>query len=76
MGCLLRAGGRWSSDLLIEDCEDLQNLSASDIHFLRFKHQEVAQEGKLLLPCADGSLKLFGLSQRPRGEMPASGNQE
>ena len=62
---------RLSSDLLIADCEDLEHLPASDIHVQRFKHQEVAQEGKPLLPCADGSLKLFDLPELPRGEMPA-----
>ena len=40
----------------------LQNMPASDIHVKRFKHQEVAQDGKLVFPCADGSLKLFDLS--------------
>ena len=42
----------------------------------RLKHQEVAQEGRLLFPCADGRLKLFDLPQPPRGEMPARGNPE
>ena len=28
MGCVLRAGGGWPSDLLIADCEDLENLPA------------------------------------------------
>ena len=43
--------------------------TASDIHVERLKHQEVAQEGKLLFPCADGSFKLFDLPQLPLGEM-------
>ena len=46
------------------------NMSASDIRVRRFKHQEVAQEGELSFPCADGSLKQFDLPQHPRGECP------
>ena len=61
---MLRAGGGWSGDVLIADCEDLETLSASDIHVKRFKHQ------KLLFPCADGILELVDLLQPPRGEMP------
>ena len=44
---VLRAGGGWSGDLPIADCEDFESLSASAIHAKRFKRQEVAQEGKL-----------------------------
>ena len=43
MGYVLRAGGGWFSDLLLADCEDLENLSASEIHVQSFKHQEVSQ---------------------------------
>ena len=68
--CVTRGEG-WSGDLLIADCEDLENLPASDILVKRFKHQEVAQEGKLSLPCPDGSLKLLDLPQLPRGDMRA-----
>ena len=32
MGYVLRAGKGWSSALIIAACEDLENLSASDIH--------------------------------------------
>ena len=49
---------------------------ASEIHVKRFKHWEVAQEAKLLSPCADRSLKLFDLPPYPRGEVPATGNPE
>ena len=57
--CLVRRGG-WSGDLVIADCEDLENLSASEIvRSERFKHQDVAQERTLSFPCADGSLRLF-----------------
>ena len=48
MGYVFRAGDGWSGDVLIADCEHLQNLSAYGIHVKRSKHQEVAQEGKLL----------------------------
>ena len=76
VGYVIRAGRGWSGDLLIADCEALANLSASDIHVQQFKHQEVAQEGKLLFPCADGSVKLFDLPHSPRAEMPVRENPE
>ena len=47
-GYVLRAGGDGHGN-----CEDLENLSASNIRVRRFKHQEVAQEGKLSFPSAD-----------------------
>ena len=46
MGYVLREGGGWSGDLLLADCEDVDNLSASEIHVQRFKHQEVSQGRK------------------------------
>ena len=79
MGYVLRAGrGGWSGNLLIAESEDLDNLlRASDIHVKRLTHKEVAQGGKLLFPCADGSLEIFfDLPPPPRGEMPATGNPE
>ena len=75
MGDVSRAGWGWSGDLLLANCEDLENLPASDIHVKRFKLQDIAQEGKLLFPRAVGSLKLCDLPQR-RGEKPAKGNPE
>ena len=69
-------GEGWSGDLLIADYEDLENVSAADIHFKRFEHQEVAQEETLLFPCADGSLKRFDLLHPRRVEMPARRNPE
>ena len=53
-------------ELLIADCEELEDLSASDFHIKMFKHQEVAQEGKQLFPCADGSLKPHAAKCLPR----------
>ena len=69
-------GGRWSGDLFTADCEDLENLSASDLHVKRFEHHEVAQEGKLLFPSANGSCKIFDLDQHPPGAMPVKENPE
>ena len=66
MGHVFRAEGGWSGDLPVSDREDLENLTASDIHVKRFKRQEVAQEGKLLWPGAEGSPKLFDLPQPTR----------
>ena len=58
------------SDLLIADCEDFENLPASDIHAKKFELLEVAQEGKHWCSGADGS------PQTPRGEVPDKGNLE
>ena len=74
MGYVSRAGKGMSVDMLIADCEDpsrtcQRQKSTSNV----FKHQEVGQEGKLLLPCAGGSPELIDLPQPPRGEMPARG---
>ena len=38
MGYVLRAVEGWSGDLLIADCEDIENLSASEKKVKRFKH--------------------------------------
>ena len=76
MRYVLRAAGGWSGDLLIADCEDLETLSASDIHVRRLKHQEVSQEGTLSFPCAGGALKLFDLPGPHRGIRPTAGNLE
>ena len=62
MGYVVRANGGWSGDLLIANCGDVENLSASEIHVRRCKHQEVSQEGDLSFLCADGrTFKLFHL---------------
>ena len=50
-----------------------KHLLASNIYVIKFKHQEVAQEGKHLFPCADGCLKLFDLPSLHRGGRPAGG---
>ena len=65
MEYILRAVGGRSGDVLVADCEDLEN-----------RHEEVAQERKLLLPFADGSLKLFDLPRHQRGGMPVKGSLE
>ena len=57
-GYVLRARERWSGEFLIVDCENLENLSASDIQVKRCKRQEGA----------DGSLQLFDLPQPPQCE--------
>ena len=47
------------------DFANLENVPASDMKVKQFKHQEVGQEGKLLVPCAGRSLKLIDLLQTP-----------
>ena len=66
MGYALRAGGGRSGDLLIADCEDHENLSASDVHVTRFRHQEVAQGKVVISMCRRISLKLFDLLNSTR----------
>ena len=34
-----RAGGGWSGDLLIADCDDFENLSESEVHVKRFQKE-------------------------------------
>ena len=48
LGYVSRARRGWSGDLLTADCEDPENLTASDSDVKRFEHWEVAPEGKLL----------------------------
>ena len=75
-GYVIRAGGGWSGELLIADCGDLEKLVSFRYSRPAVQAPGVAQEGKLLFPCADGSVKLFDLPQHPCGEMPATGNPE
>ena len=57
MGYVLRAREEedGSGHLLVADCEGLEHLSVSDTHVKRCNHQEVAQEVKLMFPCAERS---------------------
>ena len=41
-GLVLRAERGWSGDLLVADCEALKDLSTSEIHVQRCKHQEIS----------------------------------
>ena len=76
MKFVCRAGG-WSVDLLITDCEELENLSAFDTYVTRFKHQEVAQKESCRSHVqTNESLKLLDFPQTPRGKILASGNPE
>ena len=59
--------------MLIADCEDVENLSASEFDAKRLKHHVVSQEGTLSFACEDGALKVFGLPQPHGGERPAVG---
>ena len=60
-----------SGELLISDCEDLENLPASDLHVKRFKYEEVAQTRKaVVLPRADASLKLVDLLHTTQRKCP------
>ena len=58
------AGRGWSGDLLIADCEDPENLSASDTGK---PHKKESCCVHVLMDLS----KLFGLPELPRGELPA-----
>ena len=38
---VLRTRGGWSGDLLVADCDDLKNLSTSELHVKRSKQTEL-----------------------------------
>ena len=46
-------------DVLIADCGDFENLSASNVHVERFKHQEVAQEEEAFVPTCRRISEIF-----------------
>ena len=52
--------GGWSGALLIADCDDFENLSASNIHIKSFT-QKLHKKRLLSFPCADGCLNLFNV---------------
>ena len=45
LGCVPRAGGGWSGDLMVADYEDLQESEAPEIHVKRSNSQEVIVNG-------------------------------
>ena len=63
MGDASRAGWGWSGRSAPSTSRTCQ---PQDIHVKRFKLQDIAQEGKLLVPRAVGSFKLCDLPQPPR----------
>ena len=64
--------GRGRSDFVRAVREELENLTASEVHIKRFRHQEVSHEETF--PYADGTLNLFDFPRLHRGEKPAEGN--
>ena len=59
MGCILRVGGGWSSDLAVADCEGLENLSTSEVHVNKLKRHAVSHEDTHSFQCADGTFNLY-----------------
>ena len=71
----IRAWGSSSGDLLIADCGDFENLSASDSHVERSKHQEVAQEAHT--DVSSSSIFLNPLAAKcPLGNTPVQDEKE
>ena len=50
-----RTVGGWSSDLFVAGCDNSQNLSTSELHVRRFKHQEFSPLETCVFSCADGA---------------------
>ena len=46
LGSVLRAGGRWSGDLMLAGCQELQESEAAEVYVKRFKNQEKGLTGK------------------------------
>ena len=55
LGFVLRAGGGWSGDLMIADCEDLQESKASEIYVKRSESQEVVVKKRMRISVCKGN---------------------
>ena len=66
LGYALYAGWIWKGDVLGEDLEELETMDASEIYSKRLNAKEVIfpkENGKYILPVADGRIKLPGGDQ-------------
>ena len=66
LGYALYAGGIWKGDMLVADIEELETMDASEIYSKRLNAKEVIfpiENGKFILPAADGQIKLPGGDQ-------------
>ena len=66
LGHALYAGGIWKGDIMVADLEELETMDASEIYSKRLNAKEVIlpeENGKFILPVADGRIKLSGGDQ-------------
>ena len=69
LGYALHAGGIWKGDIMIADIEELEQMDASELHARRLNAKEVStpmRSDNFIFPVADGTVKIFGSSQRLR----------
>ena len=69
LGYALYAGGILKGDVLVADLVELETMDASEIHSKRLTAKEVIfpkENGKFILPAADGRIKLSGGDQELR----------
>ena len=63
------AGGTWKGDILVADSEELETMDATEIYSKRLNAKEVIfpkENGKFILPAADGRITLSGGDQELR----------
>ena len=66
---LLIAGRIWKGDIMVADIEELETMDASEIYSERLNAKEVIfpkENGKFILPVADGRIKFSGGDQELR----------
>ena len=69
LGYALYAGGNWKGDVLVADLEELETMDASEINSKGLNAKEVIfpkENGKFILPVADGRIKTPGGDQELR----------
>ena len=65
----LYAGGIWKGDIMVADVKELETMDASEIYAKRLNAKEVIfpkENGKFILPVADGRMKFVGGDQELR----------
>ena len=66
VGYALHVGGIWKGDILVADIEEVEEMVASELHARRLNAKEVLTTlsgEKLIIPIADGTVKLSGGDQ-------------
>ena len=69
LGYALYAEGTWKGDIMVAEVEELETMDASEIYAKRLNSKEVIfpkENGKFMVPVADGRIKLVGGDQELR----------